>query len=137
MRIAVIYVASALAIWFTLGFINGIDRYEKLKSSGVPVTGTVIDTTCGNHGSFTYEYDVEGTKIRAVGKSSVGGLHCETLTLGTKVPVTYLVRSPTESVAGSPAAALREERTFIAVLSLFFPAFVIWLVRRKQKGNEL
>ena len=137
MRAMAIYVASALAIWFAIRFVNHHERYELLQSSGIQVTGSVIATACANHDSFSYAYDVHGRQVTASGKSSSGGLDCGALRPGMSVPVTYLAASPAESVAGSPAAALSEERLFAVASSLFFPAVALWLWHRKQAQERV
>ena len=137
MRTVTIYVASALAIWFAIRFVNHIERYEQLSSSGVQVVGKVVSTTCGNHGSFVYEYTAHGNQISASGRSSLGGLNCHELSPGISVPVSYLVNSPTESVAGSAVEALSEQRRFAVASSLFLPALVLWFRHRKQAQGRV
>lgn len=137
MRTLVIYVIAALAIWFAIRFTNHIERYESLHASGVPITAKVVSTTCGNHGSFTYEYIVENQRLVGYGESSEGGLSCEDLAPSRSIPVTYLRTSPTESVAGNVTDALSRERSFAAISALFLPAIILWLVRRRRAKDGI
>jgi hypothetical protein len=137
MRTAAIYVASALLVWFALRWVTPVARYELLQSSGVRVTGNVVSTTCGNHGSFSYQYFAQGQQIRASGKSSAGGLSCDSLSPGLSIPVVYLASSPAESVAGNPALALSEARLFAVGAALLFPAIALWLIHRRRTQESV
>ena len=133
MRLVLIYVLAALGLWLVLRWVTHMDRYELLTAQGATTSGSISSTDCGNHGSFNYEFLVQGQSFHGSGKQSEGGVSCAALAAGQRVPVTYLAASPTVSVAGNPKVALAEARLFATAGAISFPALVLWLRSRARK----
>ena len=109
-------------------------RYGRFKKLGVETTGTVVETRCGQHATFLYQYSVAGRTYRSVGSSGFGNPECHELEPGDPVRIWYLPDNEMASEAGDPGARQRNEALGMAVAPIWFAlpfAFLIWRERRR------
>src|SRR5215470_10660621 len=71
--------------------------YRRFAIEGRATVATVVETTCGNHATFVYEFKANDRIYRARGGDGYGNHDCSDLRSGNTVTVWYLPVDPSQS----------------------------------------
>jgi hypothetical protein len=116
-------------IGVSVGSIN-LPRYSRLEAHGADARGVVTETTCGNHTTFAYRFQVEGRTYTGRGGAGYGNPGCAGLKVGDPVRIRYLGAAPTESLPGDIDDRLRNEWISVALAGFGMPLVLVLVVRR-------
>ncbi len=103
--------------------------YRRFAMEGRATVATVVETTCGNHATFVYEFKANDRIYRARGGDGYGNHNCSALKSGDRVNIWYLPADPSQSVAGDPRERQNNEAMTIVVGVIWFGLFLgifIW-----------
>lgn len=133
-KIAMFYViAAGLG-----GIMNASELSDsfRLYQGNIETRGFVTGKNCGNHGQFTYDFQVNEVSISHEIHASTVGLHCEDLSVGMEVPVQYLRGDPRISIAGSARRWFFETLQFTLFLMFGMPALWLLIYFRQIRKTE-
>jgi hypothetical protein len=128
-----------VASFVTILFGSGLLRYQRYRRLGVETRGTIIETRCGHHQTFLYEYTVRGRTYRATGSAGFGNPECYDLKPGDPVRIWYLPDNEMASEAGDPEQRQRNEALGMVVGPIWFAlpfAFLIGREIRRSKASS-
>jgi hypothetical protein len=130
------YVAAATAVTVLTGRANWLPQY-RLANAGVSTQALVTKTTCGDHSKIFYRFTAGGQSIDGYGDAGHGNPPCNTLKPGDPIQVVYLANGPQANLPGDPKERLVNETAAIALVALFLPLVVIFILfiflRKRQK----
>ncbi len=130
-----LYSAFAIAMALFLGRINWM-TYYRLSKHGVETKAVVTKTSCSNHMTFSYRFDLNGQGIDGFGGDSYGNPSCDTLKQGDPVLIYYLSSHPEINAPGDPKQRLNNETNSIALAALVFTAFFVFPINRWAKKRR-
>jgi hypothetical protein len=126
-----------LVVLLFLGILAGVNYFfqrdvQKLVIEGNTIDAAITNKNCANAGVVNYAFSVAGKEYRGSGNACVTS--CFNALIGEKVPVTYAIKNPQNSMCGSAEkAAARFNGNYYAVifvgLGLLF--LVFYATRRK------
>ncbi|WP_148264727.1 hypothetical protein [Collimonas fungivorans] len=129
-----LYVTMAIAIWFTLSRVGPTNKYLQLSQAGVHSVAVVVRPDCTNHATIIYRFEVAGNQFESHDGASNAGKNCANVKPGDVLSILYLPTNPTVNTIGDPGAELQNERISVALVALFFPAFILWAYLRRRKS---
>jgi hypothetical protein len=94
-----------------------VPKYYRLYTSGVAVTGRIIDLQPENHGSVIYAYQVGGRSYEGGGHAGDIHSHFDDLRVGQEVPVVFDPHKEEVSCLGEPLKHLRSLLMLTAFLA--------------------
>jgi hypothetical protein len=110
--------------------------YRRFAIEGVATAARVLETTCGNHATFVYEFTADGRSYRSKGGDGYGNPRCEDLRPGDAVRIWYLPADPGQSVAGDPERRQRNEAMTVVVGAMWFGLFLaLYIWRELRRPN--
>jgi hypothetical protein len=111
--------------------------HRRFALEGVSTLARVVETTCGNHATFVYDFAARGRSHRSRGGDGYGNPRCEDLRPGDTVRIWYLPAAPDQSVAGEPAQRQSNEAMTFAVGALWFALFLALYIWRELRRPNL
>jgi hypothetical protein len=107
--------------------------YRRFAMEGRATVATVVETTCGNHATFAYEFTANDQTYRSRGGDGYGNQNCPDLKSGDTVNVWYLPMDPSQSVAGDPRGRQHNEAMTIVVGAIWFGVFLVVFIWRELR----
>jgi hypothetical protein len=130
-----LYLALAIAIALFLGSINWM-TYYRLSKHGIGIKAIVTKTSCSNHMTFSYYFELKGQSIDGFGGDGYGNPSCDTLKEGDPVLIYYLSSQPEINVPGDPKKRLNNETISIMMAVLIFPALLVFAINKWTKKQK-
>lgn len=134
MKWFIAYVALATSIAIGLVSAGPYSKYHELSSRGVETSGSIIETSCANHQTFSFRFEALGKSYSRSGASGMAK-PCSELTIGDQVQVFYLPSDPTLNISGNPKYLLRNEHVSIGLVALLGPAFISGVLAWRNRRN--
>jgi len=132
MKLIALYFALVAVLAVGLAQVGWVGRYFDLSRHGVETRGVVTKTTCSDHQTFRYRFEVAGRSFEAVGLEGTSK-HCVALVPGDPVVVFYLPDDPSLNVSGNPRAHFLNEAVSIGLAVVVLPGFLVWAYARRRK----
>lgn len=132
------YVGAVVLIAVLMGQSYWVTSY-RLAKGGITAQATVIRTNCGDRSNFSYRFSVDGRSIEGSGSAGYGTPPCSALKPGDQVPVNYLALAPQTNLPGNPGERLANETASIAMVAIFVPLviiFLIFLILKRRDANS-
>lgn len=126
-----VYIVGACVVGAVTGMLN-IPKYRRLLIDGQRITAEVVSTTCHNHNSLSYRFEIDGKSFTGIGGADYGNGKCDTLKAGDKILAYYLPEDPKINSPGEIQERWRNEVMSVLGASLILPLAAVFGISRKK-----
>jgi uncharacterized protein DUF3592 len=133
-RVVGLYVVLAAVFGVVIGHFN-LPTYWQLLRSGRSAHAVVRRTSCDNHASVFYRFEIQGREYKDSGGAGYGNADCDKLKPGDRIVVYYLPSNPDVNVPGEIKERWNNELAFLGLVVTIMPLIVVYRIFRKEPSR--